>query len=73
MAKIWEIEEEILGYDHTMFRNVDEVKDQYNGLDVQKYPMTVLQAFDFAMEKKKIAIKTKKLIPLILLCGKDIF
>jgi len=61
MAKIWEIEEEILGYDHTMFRNVDEVKDKYNGLDVQKYPMTVLQAFDFAMEKKKIAKKSKKL------------
>ena len=35
MSKIWEIEEEILGYDHTMFRNVDEVKDQYNGLDIQ--------------------------------------
>jgi len=46
MSKIWEIEEEILGYDHTMFRNVDEVKDQYNGLDIQEYPMTVLQVFE---------------------------
>jgi len=60
MSKIWEIEEEILGYDHTLFRNVDEVKDQYNGLDVQKYPMTVLQAFDFAIEKKKMPSKTNK-------------
>ena len=60
ISKIWEIEEEVLGYDHTMFRNVDEVKDQYDGLDAQKYPMTVLQAFDFAMEKKKMPRKSNK-------------
>ena len=61
MSKIWEIEEEILSYDHTMFRNVDEVKDQYNGLDIQKYPMTVLQAFDFSMtKKKKIGYNTRR-------------
>ena len=60
MSKIWEIEEEILGYDHTLFRNVDEVKDQYNGLDVQKYPMTVLQVFEWSMKKKKSGFNTRK-------------
>ena len=60
MSKIWEIEEEILSYDHTMFRNVDEVKDQYNGLDIQKYPMTVLKVFEWSMKKKNSGFNTRK-------------
>ena len=43
-----------------MFRNVDEVKDDYNGLDIQEYPMTVLQVFEWSMKKKNSGFNTRK-------------
>ena len=52
-GKLSKIKKEIEGYNHTMFRDVKEIKNLYDGIDVQEYPITILKAFDYGIEIKK--------------------
>ena len=59
--KLYEIAKKLESYEGHLFPDIDSVLDSYYGGNVNDYPSTILQVFDYGMENKKnIKSRSKK-------------
>ena len=51
--KLIEMKKKIEGYDGHLFNDIDQVLDYYYGGDIVKYKSTILEVFDYSLERSK--------------------
>ena len=51
-TKMYKIKEQILAYDPTHFKTAEDIRNAYEGVNIDETPLTILEALDFGLELK---------------------
>jgi len=51
-TKMYKIKEEILAYDSTHFKTAEDIRNAYEGVDIDETPLTILEALDFGIKHR---------------------
>ena len=51
-TKMYKIKEQILAYDVTHFKTAEDIRNAYEGIDIDETPLTIFEALDFGIKYK---------------------
>ena len=51
-TKMYKIKEQILAYDPTHFKTAEDIRNAYEGIDIDETPLTIVEALDFGIKYK---------------------